>query len=142
MAKGKVHKEQKREERKTRRRYARQSASAAAWQRSAAAEFDLWSLVVHRPPSTMPALCYAVAFLHALHRVRNTAASSCKMHLKQHMKIPHRHCGHCSDSMHTYNHCTGHFPDALQPKDKCIINGLRMTISGILVLNIYSMFKH
>jgi len=40
MAEGKVHTQQKREERSTRRHYAKRSASAAAWEWLAASEAD------------------------------------------------------------------------------------------------------
>jgi len=67
MAEGKVHTQQKREERKARRHYAKRSASAAAWEWLAAAEADQWSQAVHHPPSMMSVLCYVVALSRAQH---------------------------------------------------------------------------
>jgi len=97
---GKVHRQQKRAERKTRWRYARRSASVAAWPRSAAAEHDLWPLAVHRPPSMSPAQCYVVALSREF-----TAQQSAlgERTLKQHVQIPYRHC---TNVTHAHTHTT------------------------------------
>lgn len=109
---GKVHRQQKRAERKTRWRYARRSASVAAWPGLAAVEHDLWPLAVHRPPSTSPALCYVVALSREF-TAQQSALGECT--LKQHVQIPYRHCTNVMHA-HTYNHFMDTFkvnPDSL-----------------------------